>query len=325
MKSTACSTCCDAKPALRKLRVLGDEITARAYSCARNGGPYRPAGERSRLQLSILPTSWCPCACPFCIATDTARRDGIDLARLEGVLAALKDEDVVRGVSITGGEPFSDVPRLDRLIRLVFDVFGYDMEISLNTNGMALERLGELRELPHVDAVHISRHHWDDARNRALFGGGNVPGAKALREAISSVSYPDIFVLNCVLLRDGVGTPGEAREYMDFAIGLGARKVSFITAAPVNEYARDQAVDYEAVLRPDDPALLFTQRFEDYGWCRCQDGVYCSGEGRLIEFYGRKSDATGCRYARGLVYTPDGTLRAGFGGPVIAGPEGTRA
>lgn len=320
MKNTGCSTCSDAAPALRTLRVLGEPITAKAYACARNGGPYPPAPAQVQLQLSIMPTSWCPCRCPFCIATGTQRRNAIDLKRLEPVLAALKDEDVVRGISITGGEPFTDVKRLDALIRMIFDIFGHAMEISVNTNGMALERLGELRDLVHVDAIHVSRHHWDDARNRALFGGGGVPDARALKAAMASVSCPDLFVLNCMLLKGGVETPEDAHRYMDFAIDLGAKKVSFITGAPVNDYTRRHAVEYLEVLRPDDPSLLLTQRFQDYGWCRCQDGVYCSEDGRLIQFYGRRSDSAGCGYARGLVYTPDGALRAGFGGPVIPGP-----
>lgn len=320
MKNTGCSTRSDPAPALRRLRVLGAEVVAKGYTCARNGGPHQPVEGRVKLQLSILPTNYCPCACPFCIATDTGNPARIDLRRLEGTLVALAGENVVRGISITGGEPFVDVPLLDRLIRMVFGIFGTGMEISLNTNGMGLERLGDIRDLSHVDAVHISRHHWDDGVNRALFGGGPVPDAGVLRRAIASISYPELFVLNCMLLKDGVCTAEDAHRYMDFAIDLGAKKVSFITGAPVNDYVRRQTLDYEAVLRADDPALLMTQRFRDFGWCRCQDGVYCSEDGRLIQFYGRKSDSTGCGYARGLIIGPDGALRAGFGGPPL-GPS----
>lgn len=318
MKNTGCSTCCEPVPALRRIRVLGAEVLAKGYTCARNGGPHEPVEGAVKLQLSILPTNYCPCACPFCIATNTSDRAKIDLARLEGTLAALAEAGVVRGVSITGGEPFTDVPLLDRLIRMLFDIFGTDMEISLNTNGMGLERLHEIRDLAHIDAVHVSRHHWDDAVNRALFGGGPVPDAEVLRRAIASVSYPELFVLNCMLLKDGVGTATDAHRFMDFAIDLGAKKVSFITGMPVNDYVRRQTLDYEDVLRADDPALFMTQRFRDRGWCRCQDGIYCSADGRLIQFYGRKSDSTGCGYARGLTCTPDGALRAGFGAPPIA-------
>lgn len=317
MRNTGCSTCCEAAPTLRRVRVLGATVTAKGYTCARNGGPHEAVAGPVKLQLSILPTNYCPCACPFCIATDTDDRSKIDLARLEGTLAALAAEGVVRGVSITGGEPFVDVPLLDRLIRMLFDLFGTDLEISLNTNGMGLERLREIRDLVHVDAVHVSRHHWDDAVNRALFGGGPVPDAAALRRAIASIPYPELFVLNCMLLKDGVGTVDDVHRFLDFAIDLGAKKVSFITGIPVNDYVRRQAVDYLDVLRADDPALFMTQRFMDYGWCRCQDGIYCSGDGRLIQFYGRKGDSTGCDYVRGLTCAPDGVLRTGFGRPPI--------
>lgn len=65
------------------------------------------------------------------------------------------------------------------------------------------------------------------------------------------------------------------------------------------------------------PALLFTRGFQDYTFCRCQDGIYVSPQGRLIEFYGRHSEPGGCEYCRGLVLTPEGALTAGFGGPVL--------
>ena len=301
----------------RVIEVLGVPVRARSYGCGMNGGPLRPVEGRLKLQLTIVPSSFCMAACPFCIAAPHDRRDAIDLNRLESMLVRLKDEGVVRGVSVTGGEPFMDVGRVDRIVSMVFGIFGYNMEITLDTNGCGIERLGEIRELSHVDTVHVSRHHYDDAVNFRLFGTRAVPDAATLRRAMGEISYRDLFVMNCMLLKDYIGTPEEARRYMDFAIQTGAGKVAFITGMPVNAYMARQRVDYRDVLRPDDPSLLFTRRFDDCEWCRCQDGVYCSSAG-MMEFYGRSTDSRACDYCRGLVIGPDNRLRTGFNGAVIA-------
>ena len=89
---------------------------------------------------------------------------------------------------------------------------------------MRLDKLTQLQNLRYIDAVHISRHHYDDEINRELFGGADVPGGKQLKEIIGSVTFRDIFVLNCMLLRDYINSPEEAHRFLDFAIDTGAPK-----------------------------------------------------------------------------------------------------
>ncbi len=134
---------------------------------------------------------------------------------------------------------------------------------------------------------------------------------------IASVGIRDLFVLNCMLLRGYVETAEDVHRYMDFAIDAGAGKVSFITGTPVNAYVLERRVAFEDVLRRDDPSLLFTRGYRDHACCRCQDGVYVSPGGRLMEFYGRHSEPGRSTYCRGLVLTPQGTITAGYAGPVL--------
>lgn len=316
MQNTSCPPCCEAGPKLRKRRILGKELLLKDYICSCDGVHYPPKPEALRVQLSICPTDFCAASCPFCIAGNTRSTARIDLRKLEGVLRRLRDEDVVRGVSITGGEPFTDMKLLDETITMVFSILGEHAEVSLNTNGSALHRMHKIRALEKLDALHISRHHDDDARNSSLFG-VPMPGREELKQILHSFPCRDLFVLNCLLLRDWIGTPEAARRYLDFAIDVGAGKVAFITPTPVNPFAAAQRVLYTDVLKPDDPALLFTRGFTDYDICRCQDGVYASDDGRIIEFYGRSTLAQGCSYCRGFVYGADNHLRAGFGGEII--------
>ena len=315
MRNTDSLPCSDV-PRSKRVTILGKEVDLKSYVCSPDGVHYRPKTGRIRLQLSILLTRFCDAHCPFCIAAPTDDPRTLSLPALEKTLLLLKKEDCVRGVSITGGEPFSRPELLNEAVSLIFRVFGYGMEITLDTNGTGLEHLRGIRDLAHVDAVHISRHHWLDEKNEALFG-RPMPSGEALREAVLSVGIRDLFVLNCMLLKGYVETPEDAHRYLDFAIETGAAKVAFITGTPVNGFVRQRRVSYQDVLRADDPALLFTRSYRDYSFCCCQDGVYASPQGKLIEFYGRHSEPGGCDYCRGLVLTPEGQLTAGFGGEVL--------
>ena len=301
---------------VRSIELFGKRIPVKDYICSRDGGPYPRKPEQMKLQLSICLTSFCGAACPFCIADNTKEKRFIDLKKLEKVLRALREADIVRGISITGGEPFTDVALLDETLQLLFAVFGYGMEVTVSTNGTALREMHALRDLTRLDVIHVSRHHYDDALNRKIFG-APVPDAEELREIIASVRFRDLFVFNCMLQRSYIGTPEEVHRYMDFAIRMGVPKVSFISGAKVNAYAERELMDYEEVLRPEDESLLFTRGYKDYETCRCQDGVYISPEGRILSFYGRCTKTVRLPYARGLVYDAENCLRAGFGGDVI--------
>ena len=315
------SSCSCDFPPVRETVLMGTPLKVKSYICSRDGGPYREKPDKVRLQLTILAAEECDAHCPFCIAGQEHPHVLLDPGLLPPVLERLRDEEAVRGVSITGGEPCLHMDRLDSIIRMVFDILGPDIQVTLNTNGAGITGLGALRDLLKIDAIHISRHHWLDAVNDRVFG-RKMATDRSLGEALRSVGCPDLFVLNCILLRGAVETPEDAHRYMDFAIECGAGKVSFITATAVNAWTKEHRVPFDDVLKDDDPQLLFTRAYQDYTWCRCRDGVYASPEGRLIEFYGRHTESGGCDYCRGMVIGTDGVLRAGFGkdAPVLWQP-----
>jgi len=317
MQKPDCSWSCDF-PQSTVVSVLGKQLTVKNYICARDGGPYRQKPSPSRLQLTILPTGYCDAKCPFCIAAPTTDRRRLDPEKLHRTLLRLKQDDAVRGISISGGEPTQDIGFLNEITGIIFDVFGPIMEVTLDTNGTALHRLRDLHDLYRFDAVHISRHHWDDRVNEGIFG-RTMPTGAALKRELALIGCPDLFVFNCLMMKGVVDDPEDAHTYLDFAIDAGACKVAFITASAVNPWIRDRLVDFDDVLRDGDERLLFTRSYRDHDLCRCRDGVYVSKDGRLIEFYGRDTAAQRCAYCRSLVYCPDDRLLAGFGGEEIQG------
>ena len=310
-------TCATCENRTKIIDILGKPVRVKNYICSPDGVHYRPKPENVQLQLSVCPVSYCPGNCRFCAAKGTKTEQRIDTERFAAVMRRLKEEDRIRGVKITGGEPFTDVKLLSEVISILYDIFGYELEVGVSTNGIGLRRLHEIRDLVHLESIHISRHHYDDAVNRKLFGNDDIPGSEELREIVSSVSYRDLWVFNTMLLKDYLNSPEEAHRFLEYAAGIGVPKVGFMVCSPVNGFAAEQTIPYEEVIREDDPELLFTRGFYDYEFCHCSDGVYVTKTGEIIQFYGRSTRMCDYGYSRGLVYDADDHLRDGFGGEII--------
>lgn len=317
MQNTSCCPSCEGNARTRMIDILGKPVRVKDYICSADGVTYPRKPENIRLQLSVSPTSFCPGQCPFCIAKDTKLHRSLDIDNFRKAMELLAAENRVRGVKITGGEPFYDIKLLNEVVSALYESFGLDLELSISTNGMGLERIREIKYLEHIEAIHISRHHYDDRINGELFGGAAVPSGARLKEIVRSISFPDIFVLNCMLLRGYIDSREEAHRFLDFSGDIGVPKVGFMVCSPINRYAKEHRVFYEDVLSDDDESLLFTRGFYDYEICRCRDGVYLSKEGKLVEFYGRSTNTDGYDYCRGLVFDADNHLRDGFGGAII--------
>lgn len=303
-------------PKTRTIEVLGKPIVVKNYKCRGLNSDYEQKPSDIKLQLSIVLTEFCNGRCPFCIAKPTDNPAKLDMTRLEKMLLDLKSENVVRGISFTGGEPFTDVSLLNEAVSMIFDIFGYDCEIAIETNGTNLARLHKIKDLQHIDAIHVSRHHYLDEKNDELFC-RRMLGREELKDIVSGIAYKDLFVLNCVMLRSYIGTRDEAHRYLDDAIRLQVPKVAFITCYPVNSFSRDNFVNFDDILNDSDKHLLFTRGFVDFDRCRCRDGIYTNGDADLIEFYGRTTNMDRCDYCRGFSIRPDGHLYSGFSREII--------
>jgi Predicted Fe-S oxidoreductases len=298
----------------KEICIFGKTLPVKNYICSKNGCPYTEKNEDPpKIQLSITPTSFCAASCPFCVAASTiSNQRFLDIKKLENVLVELNHMNVVRGINITGGEPFTDIDLLDEIVNLVFDIFGPEIQLSINTNGIGLNKLDKIRRYLFIDTIHISRHHYDDARNRDYFH-LNVPTEEELTEIVGKVKDKRLFVFNCLLLADGIGSKEEVKRFLDFSDRVGVPKVGFVTPMDINPYTKKNQVSYKAVFDTDDPDFLFTNKYKDLKFCECQDGIYVTKEGRLVEFYGRETGYGTGEFARGLVYTADNQLKSGYG------------
>ena len=135
----------------------------------RDIGRYRVL---SGLFLDVVFTSRCSCSCPWCIArtAGTAPEDRAAWGRAVEDAFRLFD---IESVIIVGGEATEDSDffgKLDFLARAMEE--GAPKKLILTTNGIALrdELFLERILASRIDAVNISRMHFDQAVNDRVFG-----------------------------------------------------------------------------------------------------------------------------------------------------------
>ena len=290
-------------------------LECREYVCSRDD-VYFPK-EKLRLWLYITLTDSCPAGCPFCVCSAAGSSTGqhADPDKLRKVLQQISP--VVSGISITGGEPMTDIPLVEEVIRVVEETIPPDIELDLVTNGLHIEKLPGIRGLMRVTRVHVSRHAVEDDRNAELMRWKEGPSMEALKNAFSALPNRGTTVMNCVLQEGGVRDLKSVCSYLEMAAWIGAANVSFIGMFKANDYCRKNYISPAELDFSGDPRFTVWNRFHDHDYCQCLTGDY-KARSKYIRFYYRcPGRVPGPEVCRQLVYGPDNVLRAGFGNAAV--------
>lgn len=177
--------------------------------------------------FSIVMRGGCNAACAFCFnkSKNNAENKMTNFEWLLGIERTLhRLPSQFYQISITGGEPMIS-PVRDEVLTICKELKPRFTNILLTTNGTGL--------LTHIDNVcagvhhiNISRHHYDEEKNKAIFGGRFNVSNKELADIIDQYSARGVDVsLNCVI--DDSTTYDFIMEYIEFAKSIGAYAVRF--------------------------------------------------------------------------------------------------
>ena len=297
---------------MREIIIGNQSIQIKDYHCS-NGNGYLPKDD-GKLWLYVNLTDICNGRCPFCI--NPCRKSGVnpfDIQRFRKCLNRIREH--VYGVSVTGGEPMLDPELLDAVADVVVRECGHDQEMDIVTNGTGFQRVKDLRHLTDLYSIHLSRHRLTDEENDRLFGFPSVSWEE-LRETISSLKDPGAVVLNCVLMRGGIDSLENISAYLEKAISVGVRNVSFIGMSKCNRWCEEYYIDPGEIQIKEDARFHIWSSYQDHDWCCCRSGSY-EANNRSIRFYMRGMGHETPDYTRQFVYTSDNRLLAGFGGKEI--------
>lgn len=176
--------------------------------------------------FSIVMPGGCNAECPFCFNNNkTKPKSCSEIKFIIGLWERLRLlSKQFYQISITGNEPMLS-PYINGVMEVCKEAKNEYTNILLTTNGTNLLKNPQ-RIIDGVHHINISRHHYDEKKNKDIFRGTyNITNAE-LTEIIDVYSRQGIDVsLNCVINNNT--TQDFINFYIDFAKIIGANAVRF--------------------------------------------------------------------------------------------------
>ncbi len=293
------------------MEIFGKHISIRDYVCSTTGGS---SCANNKVNLYIYSSGYCPARCSFCPGFTS--KDRIDINKFRISLIELHQKQVINRISLTGGEPLSDLNAVESILHTITDVCGADTyPVSINTNGMNLQ---SLRTIPHfyvLNDIHISRHSYNDIENNVIFG-IKTPSITYLAKEFKM--GPKIFSLSCNLMKGFIDSPEKLRGYLDFAIQVGAYQVGFVSLMNKTQSCDNLFIDYEDItskLYVRD-GFLFEKFAKDRESCKCENFTYYNELGE-VPFYLRRVLVGSADYVKAFIFNQDNNLITNFGKDMV--------
>ena len=215
-------------------------------------------------------TSSCTGRCQFC-----APGVPVDRFSIEKLSSAILRRRWGR-VAITGGEPTLDVELLSDALDAIAEA-DPGLHVGISTNGSGMLRL----ERPErIGSIALSRHHWDDDANRAIFGCA-VPSLGDVGHLV------DRLHLSLVCFKGGLATADGIERYLDEAAEHSVGRVSIGALFPQNYWCKERRVSTIDVLDGIRRAVP-TERKEWRSCCECRNYLYIPPDGCIVGVYARE-------------------------------------
>ena len=298
----------------KEIELFGKKVVLGNNICSKDDTYKEDKYRTYNLYISIIDV--CLASCPFC-NNNTKKKQTFtdkkfDVEKLKQILKELKDKSLLNRVSITGGEPFLNIELLNEVINSVFEMCGDNQYLTINTNGFNLDRVTELDKIKNIAGIHISRHHYLDEKNDNLFGFKTIH-LEEIKHLQDKLENKHLLRLNSLLIKNYIDSAKEVENYLEMAAKLGIFRVGFVGLMPLNEFSKQNYVEYHDILNNLSQDCAVVSKLKNSNTCDCANGMYMSKEGKLVEFYSRVVRDLNPQYAGQLSYTVENNLCAGFG------------
>ena len=290
------------------IELFGQKVDVKSNDCVPKG--ETPSKNHMKLNLYIKVTDMCNGKCSVCSNHGNEKNSSIDYQKLKYVIEYLDSKNLINRIGITGGEPFLDINKLNRVLNTIFEA-KKDAVVTINTNGFRIKECLDLDSINKIYGIHISRHHYDDRINNEFFG-----IKTASKKDISSVMEKSInkklIRLNCLLMKSYINNLDKVQKYLEMASKLGIFRCGFVSLMPINEESIKEFIDFNDIFSKLPQRFLKTGNLCDLAICECSNGIYLANNGNIVEYYSRMTKELNCPYTRQFVYTSDNHLTVGF-------------
>lgn len=290
------------------IELFDQKVDIKNTRCTKSG--EEPKIMNMRLNLYIKITDLCNGKCSVCSNKGNEKKSEIDYEKLKYVIKYLDERHLINRISITGGEPFLDVDRLNKVLNVVYEAKPKAL-VTINTNGFNIKGCLKLDSLSKLYGIHISRHHYDDEMNNKFFG-IKTASIKDIEDIISKVDNKKLIRLNCLLMKSYINNIDEVQKYLEMVSKLNVFRCGFVSLMPINEESIKEFINYNDIFKDLPDKFQKISNMNDFNICECHNGVYLADNGNVIDYYARMTKELDCPYARQFVYTSDNHLTVGF-------------
>jgi len=263
--------------------------------------------------LYVYSTSLCNATCEFCSEKNYNREEkDFEAEKLKRDLQLLEKQRLLKKISITGGEPFLNMERLNTVVDTIFDTLP-NADVSITTNGSFLDRINELHNLEKINQIHISRHHHDQEINDSIFGvrTANLSEIAELEESLEHTTLS----FNCCLIKNYIDSYDAMKEYSEtMNRETGVSTIGYISLMGDSDYCRENRVDFSQIryeVMTSESSIVKDWLYSgDY--CKCLTWGHITDEGELINSYWWEICEMESDEGRQFVYNSDNNLQVNF-------------
>ena len=287
------------------MELFGKEISLRTHYCQLFDNEIEEVKE-PYINLYVR-FKGCNANCEFCeFQNDAAFFDELKFAT---ILNQLKDKVRIKKIAFTGGEPTLDYKKFRKVVDIA-EQFTPDSFFVLNSNGYRLNKV--LTDDIRIDNISLSRHHYVDKINNEILG-FNSMSANEIKKWNQKI--PDLIHLSCNLIKGYIDTRERAYTYLDKASSIGAKSVGFVSLMPINQYCKDNFIDFRDMNLESDRFNL-TKQLKYKDMCICHNYFYLPKTKADMVFVYTKNTYKPYDITTSLVF--DGrNLKQGYGNDII--------
>ncbi|HEY0087786.1 MAG TPA: radical SAM protein, partial [Candidatus Lokiarchaeia archaeon] len=160
-----------------------------------------------RRHLHIKMNNSCFMDCNFCIEKNNTCKvfhDDFYYKKLDFIIKELIQNNIIKTISVTGGEPFLDIDRLCKILEII-NKYKFEL-ININSNGYEIYKYQKEINKYKIDFINISRHHYNDVKNNEIF--------KTDKVFIFPEKLNCKIRFQCVCLKDFINNKNEIEKYI---------------------------------------------------------------------------------------------------------------
>lgn len=290
--------------------IFGKEYEIRDFYCGNEIG--KEIKRKPSVRLYIRLTNSCNAKCKFCLNDSNKTCDNIDKQKLKYVIEYLINKGILNAITITGGEPMLNPSKLNEIVNLIVEICP-NIPISISSNGKNILELLKFDNIKKIQAIHISRHHYDDNINSKIFG-NDVSYTDEIKRFQEKIENKNTLIINTVMMKDYINSLNEVKKMCNYISKLKISRAHFVSLINYNEYCEKNYVDINSIFNLANTDYQFNKVSDRYRkkFCECHEYIYFPLDSLPITVLARIVKSNNSDYVEQLVYTNENKLITGF-------------